>query len=67
MATATASEIPFDKLKGEERFWKIESAAMTLKDYAKLKRKDNSALLKAARQYLKEEIEDSKKTLKDTS
>jgi len=62
-----ASEIPFEKLKGDDRFWKIESAARTLKEFAKLKRKENSALRKAARQYLKEEVEDSKKTLAETS
>jgi len=60
-------EIPFEKLKGDERFWKIESAARTLKEYAKLKREENSDLLKAARQYLKEEVADSNKTLKETS
>lgn len=63
----STKEIPFEKLKGEERFWKIESAASTLKQYAKLKRKENSTLLKAAREYLKEEIADSQKTLKQTS
>jgi len=61
------AEIPFEKLKGQERLWATEEAARTLKQYAKLKRKKNSALLKAARQYLKEEIADSKKTLADTS
>jgi hypothetical protein len=66
-ATTPMAEIPFDKLKGEERQWRIESAARTLKDYAKLKRKENTALLKAAREYLKEEIADSKKTLNETS
>jgi hypothetical protein len=40
-ATTPMAEIPFDKLKGEERQWRIESAARTLKDYAKLKRKEN--------------------------
>ena len=66
-ATMSTKEIPFEKLKGQERLWAIEDAARTMKQYAKLKRKDNSALMKAAREYLKEEITDSQKTLKETS
>lgn len=61
------NQIPFEKLKGEEKQYRIEDAARTLKRYAELKRKDNSALLKAARDYLKQEIADSQKVLKSTS
>lgn len=49
-------------LKGDERQWAIESAARTLKDFAKMRR--DKPLLKAARAYLKQEIADSQKVLK---
>lgn len=61
------SQVPFEKLKGDERQWAIEGAAGTLKEFAKLNRKENKSLLQAARQYLKDEIADSKATLKQTS
>jgi hypothetical protein len=61
------AQIPFEKLKVDERQWAVEGAATTLKEYAKLKRKENKPLLKAARQYLEDEISDSKKTLKETT
>ena len=61
------AEVPFDKLKGDERQWAIEDAANCLKRFAKINRKENKALLKAARQYLRDEIADSKKTLNETS
>jgi hypothetical protein len=71
MANVTESpvmtETPFEKLKGDERQWRIEDAARTLKGFAKLKRKENKALLNAARDYLKQEMSDSKKTLDMTS
>lgn len=50
------------KLKGDEREWAIESAARSLKEFAKIKR--DKPLLKAARAYLKQEIADSQKVLK---
>jgi len=48
--------------KQQELRWKIESAATTLKDFAKLKR--DKKLLKAARAFLKQEIADAQKVLK---
>lgn len=61
------AEVPFEKLKGEERQWRISDAAETLKRYAALKRKENASLLKAARKELEKQIEDSKKALQKTS
>ena len=61
------AQVPFEKLKGDERQWAIEGAARTLKEYAKLLRKENKPLLNAARKYLKDEIADSEKTLDQTS
>lgn len=49
-------------LKGDDRKWKIEDAARTLKSFAKLKR--DPELLKAAREELKREIKDSQNVLK---
>lgn len=43
---------------------RIESAARVLKEFAQIKRE--KPLLKAARQYLKQEIKDSQKTLQTT-
>jgi len=54
----------FGKLKGDEKRWAIESAASTLRSYAKLLR--DKPLLKAAREQLKTEIADSQKALKTT-
>jgi len=48
--------------KQEDRRWKIESAARTLKDFAKLKR--DKKLLKEAQDFLRQEIADAKKVLK---
>lgn len=53
-----------ESAKQEERRWKIESAASTLKEFAKLKR--DKKLLKEARDFLKQEIADAKKVLKTT-
>lgn len=50
--------------KQQEREWAIEDAALTLKSFARIKR--DKPLLKAAREYLKKEIADSKKILKTT-
>jgi hypothetical protein len=61
------AEVPFEKLKSDEKRWAIENAARTLKEFAKLNRKENKSLLQAARQYLKDEIADSQKTLKQTT
>jgi len=61
------AEKPFSQLKGDERLWRIEDAVRTLKRYAELKRKENSALIKAAREELQKEIDDSKKFLATTS
>ena len=52
-------EQPLSKLKGDDREWAIESAAKTLKDFARIRR--DKPMLKAARAYLKQEIADSKK------
>jgi len=49
---------PLSKLKGDEREWAIESAARTLKEFARIKR--DKPMLKAARAFLKQEIADSK-------
>lgn len=54
----------FESLKGEERWWEVENAARTMKEFAKIRR--DKPLLKAARAYLKQEIEDSRKILKTT-
>lgn len=61
------AQVPFDKLKGQERQWRIEDAARTLKQFAELKRKENTNLLKAAREELKKEITDSQMALKKTT
>ena len=55
-------EKPLSKLKGDDRQWAIESAARTLKDFARIKR--DKPLLKAARAQLRQEIADSKKAMK---
>ncbi len=55
-------EKPLSQLKGDDRHWAIESAARTLKDFARIKR--DKPMLMAARAYLKQEIEDSKKAIK---
>jgi len=60
------AEKPFAQLKGDERRWAIESAASTLKAFAKLNRPANKELKKAAREELKREIADGQKTLKTT-
>ena len=54
-------EQPLAKLKGDERNWAIESAARTLKEFARIRR--DKPMLKAARAYLKQEIADSKKAM----
>ena len=43
---------------------RVESAARVLKEFAQIKRE--KPLLKAAREYLKQEIKDSQKTLQTT-
>ena len=50
--------------KEREREWAIEDAARTMKAFAKLKR--DQPLLRAAREYLRKEIADSKKVLQTT-
>ena len=55
---------PFAKLSGDERRWRIDEAASTLRNYAKLLR--DKQLLRAARTQLKQEIADSQKALKTT-
>ena len=54
-------EKKLSQLKGDDRQWAIESAARTLKDFARIKR--DTPMLKAARAYLKMEIADSKKAM----
>ena len=51
-------EQPLSKLKGDDRKWAIQSAANTLKEFARIRR--DKPMLKAARAYLKQEIADSK-------
>jgi hypothetical protein len=51
-----------DTVKGMDREWMIESAARTLKEFAKVKR--DKALLKAAKAYLKKEIADAQTAIK---
>ncbi len=55
------AHLPLAKLKGDERQWAIESAASTLKEFARIKR--DKPLLKAARADLKQQIADSKKAM----
>ena len=55
---------PFAKLSGDDRRWRVESAARTLQDYAKVLR--DKPLLRAARNELKKQIADSQKALKTT-
>lgn len=54
-------EKPLSQLKGDERGWAIESAARTLKEFARIRR--DKPMMKAARAYLKQEIADSKKAM----
>ena len=55
-------EQPLSKLKGDERYYAIQRAAGTLKDFARIKR--DKPMLKAVRAYLKQEIADSKIAVK---
>jgi len=55
------ADLPLAKLKGDDRKWAIQSAANTLKEFARIRR--DKPLLKAARAYLKQEIADSKKAM----
>ena len=52
---------PLAKLKGDERDWAIESAARTLKEFARIKK--DKPLMKAARAELKKEVADAKKAI----
>lgn len=52
----------FAKMKGDERQWEIESAARTLKEFARIKK--DKPLLAAARKELKSEIADAQKAVK---
>ena len=51
----------FANMKGDEKRWEIESAARTLKEFARIKK--DKKLLAAARAELKKEIADSKKAM----
>ena len=64
MAVTNMAETPFAKLKGDERRWRIESAARTMQDYAKLVR--DKPLLRAARNELKRQIAENQEIVKKT-
>lgn len=55
------AEQPFTKLKGMDRQFTVESAARTLKEFARIKR--DKDLMKAARAELKKELADTKKAM----
>ena len=52
---------PFTKLKDDDKMWAIESAASTLKEFARIKR--DPGLFKAARAELKKQLVDTKKAI----
>ena len=55
------SNKPLKSLKGEKRTWAIDSAASTLKEFARIKK--DKPLLAAARKELKRQIADSQKAM----
>jgi len=59
------SETQFSKLKGEERQWRIEEAASTLKRYVVIKK--DQQLMKAAREELKRQVAEDQETIKEVN
>ena len=56
------SSEPLSKMSADDKRWAIESAAGTLKAFFRIKK--DKPLLKAAREYLKEEIANAKSAMK---